>query len=674
MAEGDPVVIPLQLDYQQFAQAVAAGIVGVKALEQAATDAARKAEQETSAAAERARRKVSNTLTGTLREIKAAAPGVIGQLDKEFKGLARDVPIGGAALGKLSDVLGLLGTAAAAVSNPVTAVAAVVGAGAVAATAGAVAFTALGVGVLAATANARDLLEVIEPFKKEGLGIGKDDEDNLKRAQDALGAVKVVTAELTAEVASKFSPAIIDAARYAVAFGLMTADALDEAKVSGKDFVVQVATGLVPMVALLRAMAAGADIARRALGFAGIDLGPLNALDDALERADNAVKELGGKTFDNATRSVDEFFGSYLTQADKVITKQGQITDAVKETIKWIKIDFKEELAELDDSMAATVEGARLYGTLIQDTLTPLEKIEQSYNDQLLAIEALEARGLEASLAQSLRDAAYVKQLNEINTLRLDGINAAAAVQKKLDEDAKKAAEKRTQELLQSIAVAGQAVDEVLGAVYTGLELRAQSFSNTETRAQIEKLNALQREQGFLETKDAAELAALKEKAAANRAAQNEIWKQMQAMAVAQNILNAALAVGRAYADLGPIFGSIAAAGIVATTFAATAQTIKQAKPQFHTGGDPFVGGPRPSFSSGPDERTVTVTRGEIPPADAQRRAGQGATPRRIEVATYLPGGVVDRAVYDVASDPRTSTARAIRQGTGLRRSKQSVR
>ena len=75
-------------------------------------------------------------------------------------------------------------------------------------------------------------------------------------------------------------------------------------------------------------------------------------------------------------------------------------------------------------------------------------------------------------------------------------------------------------------------------------------------------------------------------------------------IAISEVAINTATAVTRALAELGPVAGPLASAGIIATG-AAQAALIASEEPKFHMGG--LVGG----SSLAPDERRITAKTGE---------------------------------------------------------------
>ena len=145
-----------------------------------------------------------------------------------------------------------------------------------------------------------------------------------------------------------------------------------------------------------------------------------------------------------------------------------------------------------------------------------------------------------------------------------------------------------------------------------------------------------------------------------------DTWNDIKAMQVASTTAAGATAVAVALAQLGPIAGPIAAAGIVATTIAQSLALIKSQAPTFHIGGNPFANQPLPGFSSGPDERTVTVTQNEIEsPADRRQTQAQGAT--MFELPIVLSSQVIDTLVFEVATGSGR-TGKLIRGGADVLR------
>jgi hypothetical protein len=174
--------------------------------------------------------------------------------------------------------------------------------------------------------------------------------------------------------------------------------------------------------------------------------------------------------------------------------------------------------------------------------------------------------------------------------------NEAIAEQSK--ETATKSIEDRKKELEAFLDTAQQISDTVFTAISqfteianeaeterldTAIESRQESIANL--NAELANATGLQKK--FLEQQVENEKKALIEEEKAREEAERKRVKQAQALALVQAIINGAIAITRAFSDLGPIGGAIAAIG-VAAALAAQIATISSQK--FADGG--VISGP----------------------------------------------------------------------------------
>ena len=75
--------------------------------------------------------------------------------------------------------------------------------------------------------------------------------------------------------------------------------------------------------------------------------------------------------------------------------------------------------------------------------------------------------------------------------------------------------------------------------------------------------------------------ASIENQAKANKKAAKQAFQVSQNAAVATTIINGAVAISKAWADLGPVFGAVAAAGVSASVFAQVMK-IKSQAPKFN--------------------------------------------------------------------------------------------
>jgi hypothetical protein len=94
-------------------------------------------------------------------------------------------------------------------------------------------------------------------------------------------------------------------------------------------------------------------------------------------------------------------------------------------------------------------------------------------------------------------------------------------------------------------------------------------------------------------------------------------FREMKGLRISETIINGAAAAARAYVELGPVLGAIAAAGIATTTAVQVATIKAQKPPKFHMGG-----------MVQPDEQISVLRRGE---AVLNERAAQRLGRQTIE-------------------------------------------
>lgn len=129
-------------------------------------------------------------------------------------------------------------------------------------------------------------------------------------------------------------------------------------------------------------------------------------------------------------------------------------------------------------------------------------------------------------------------------------------------------------------------------------------------------------------------------------------FRYQKAAGLASVAINTAVAVTKALADLGPVAGALAVAGIIASGAAQAAAISSQDAPSFHTGG--VVGDP--------SEQSARLRKGEgvltgkgveaVGGAEGVRRlngAGAAAQPSKTVIEMRVDGRTADRIVYTAA-------------------------
>ena len=416
--------------------------------------------------------------------------------------------------------------------------------------------------------------------------------------------------------------------------------------------------------------------------------------------------------------------GKELTQADVTLKKGlfnpvtaigGALNKAANAAIdfrKHIELTAKSgakglrELEEEADDLAETVASviplfdfssvldadlalSKIMGQQWEDNLTPIEAINAEFDTQALKIKTLVAEG-----ANRARGA---EALAELEADRVTALDEEIARQKELAdlEDRRRDAAK------EALAIAGASAAALEGASTLATEIWATNQANNrELENELKwlkqsanvKTGALDLELESLEAQLAmagsardrvgleSAIVDIKEQIAdvdndADKQAKilkkreeerlQDTYRDIKAFQIAATIGSGAVAAVQAFAQLGPIAGAIAAAGIVATTTASSLALIRSQTPTFHIGGNPFEDQPLPGFTAGPDERQVTVTQNEIQsPADL-RKSQQG--PTTFELPIMLSSQVIDKLVFEVATGSGR-TGKLIRGGTDVLR------
>lgn len=319
---------------------------------------------------------------------------------------------------------------------------------------------------------------------------------------------------------------------------------------------------------------------------------------------------------------------------DSLTTKQGKNTAATKAAA-----DAQKVAAGVSKDLAK----ARL------DQLEPAEKLVASYDAEARRLRALVAEGADAAEVEALlairfsevekaiadmnaeaqqiqleKDFAQIAESSEALKVQFEA--AFAQIQAEFEESKRKAAELRDQML--NLSTTGLDVAVGFG------ELAIDRFGEAATRAgsradklrgEIETLREAMHDASEEERADIAdriedkedELAkAEKRQKKANKAARQQ-FKSNQALQIANTVIAGSAAAIRAFAELGPIAGALAAGAIAGDTALAVAKIKAQKPPKFHMGG-----------MVEPDETPAILRRGE---AVLSERATQRLGRRTIE-------------------------------------------
>ena len=319
---------------------------------------------------------------------------------------------------------------------------------------------------------------------------------------------------------------------------------------------------------------------------------------------------------------------------DSLTTKQGKNTAATKAAAEAEKVaaGVSKELAK-----------ARL------DQLDPAEKLVASYDAEARRLRALVAEGADAAEVEALlaiRFSEVEQAIRKMNTeaaqaqLEKDLVAPLAALEA-LGPQIQAAFDQLQAEFEESRRKAAELRDQMLNLSTTGLdvavgfgELAIDRFGEAATRAgsradklrgEIETLRdsmtgASEEERAqiadTIEAKEEELARAEKRRKQANKAARQQ-FKSNQALQIANTIIAGSAAAIRAFAELGPIAGALAAGAIAGDTALAVAKIKAQKPPKFHMGG-----------MVEPDETPAILRRGE---AVLSERATQRLGRRTIE-------------------------------------------
>ena len=283
------------------------------------------------------------------------------------------------------------------------------------------------------------------------------------------------------------------------------------------------------------------------------------------------------------------------------------------------------------------------------DQLDPAEKLVASYDAEARRLRALVAEGADAAEVEALlaiRFSEVEQAIRKMNTeaaqaqLEKDLVAPLAALEA-LGPQIQAAFDQLQAEFEESRRKAAELRDQMLNLSTTGLdvavgfgELAIDRFGEAATRAgsradklrgEIETLREAMHDASEEERADIAdriedkedELAkAEKRQKKANKAARQQ-FKSNQALQIANTIIAGSAAAIRAFAELGPIAGALAAGAIAGDTALAVAKIKAQKPPKFHMGG-----------MVEPDETPAILRRGE---AVLSERATQRLGRRTIE-------------------------------------------
>lgn len=313
-------------------------------------------------------------------------------------------------------------------------------------------------------------------------------------------------------------------------------------------------------------------------------------------------------------------------------------------------------ILKVSDAMEDTGETAKKTGKVYHDEA---KSIGQIFDDRAKAISAqkkmeeealadIEAGRNEAARQDRERYQAQIQMGKDATASAIADMEAEAEAERQMqllqaenheremerEKEKKRSREERREELeqemlaladLQGVAVGAAAAfaDLKFEATREGAEKATEKADNLkqeieDLRGTMEGANESERReiQATINAKEVELKTAEAEAKQARRLARKQ-FREMKGLRISETIINGAAAAARAYVELGPVLGAIAAAGIATTTAVQVATIKAQKPPKFHMGG-----------MIEPDEQISVLRRGE---AVLNERAAQRLGRQTIE-------------------------------------------
>ena len=299
------------------------------------------------------------------------------------------------------------------------------------------------------------------------------------------------------------------------------------------------------------------------------------------------------------------------------------------------------EILKVSDAMEDTGETAKKTGKVYHDEA---KSIEQIFDDRAKAISAqqkmeqealadIEAARNEEARQDRARYQARIQLGKDATASAIADMEAEAEAERQVqllqaenhqramarEEEAKRQREERREELEQEMLALADLQGIAVGAAASFADLKFQATREGAEDA-TNKADKLKQEieqlKGTIRDKED-ELAIAEVEAKQARRLARKQFKETKGLRISEAIINGAAAAVRALAELGPVAGAIAAAGIATTTAVQVATIRAQKPPKFHMGG-----------MIEPDEQISVLRRGE---AVLNERAAQRLGRQTIE-------------------------------------------
>lgn len=416
----------------------------------------------------------------------------------------------------------------------------------------------------------------------------------VERAADSMDALGVVVDAVAIEVAGQFAPGVENASTLLIAMGLAVRDVvaggtelLDASLLIGQTLL---DTWLAPIdlvVQGLGAMASGVATLAEVAGADDLAAGLRDGADAMLSF------DAGGMVIDAASGALEDLRSSvagYLPEAEALIGAQTRINNGFATGAAMAK-SYADSLRAIDEAVAAARDAESALAALqgmeraeLASTADAIGLVMLAREDALAGALATYQAGVQAAAGNDAQLLALQQQYED--TRQLIVANSEA-------------------EILSVRSAAAQAEVDQKAAQIEAFRAQAIASANSWMDALIDLSG------------EAAETIGR-----SNAAAGKKMWRFSQVAAIGQVAFNTAIAVMKAYAELGPVAGTGAALLLGAVGAAQALSIANQSPPSFATGGVFALSG---GTTGGVDHQAVSLS-----PREA---AGGVLTPRGVDAA-----------------------------------------
>lgn len=452
------------------------------------------------------------------------------------------------------------------------AIGAVVGLG-VAITGAVVAPMALAAGIAYLVASTDDLLKSLEPFQKlDGFAVKQTDVDRVNRANAAMESLGVVGKRVLAIIGVEAAPYVERTARLLVAMGLMAVDGFNKAAEGTDMFAKALSTAIADNVdpfgkSLLNLLDTGIAIWK----WMGKEVPEsVQKARDKVAGFHEAVGNMGVNLVKEGFLSMEHSMGAYINRADVLITTQDKVNDGVEKTAKATSNGWDKKQTGILAFIEKATEAEKTLGELMEDNATKtwnteVDSVIEKYDGLIDRVKTL----IELGADRAKGDALIVQYTADMNRELEDVYQKQDAILAKEDTWGPK------------IMAIKSNFDKVAGAV-------SAIGDGVTSLAMIE-------------------LKRLHDTGKAQGAAAEVLWAEIKALSIAQTTALAAVASMQALAQLGPVAGPIAVAGIIMGAAGSAITTIMATQPEFDIG----TGYAQRQPGQQSDQFTATVSEGE---------------------------------------------------------------